>query len=100
MTAAPPSYRWRLRQLMADRDMWKATELAPLLEARGITLSAAQLYRLVAKAPERLSVPTLVALCDILSCAPNDLIELAPTPPAASDLPDVVRPRRARVLTA
>ena len=95
----PPGYRWRLRQVMADNNLWKATELAPLLEARGITLSTAQLYRLVAKTPERLSLPTLAALCDIFSCTPNDLIELAPQAPPAPTLPSTVRPRRARVLS-
>ena len=97
--ATPPGYRWRLRQVMADNNLWKATELAPLLAARGITLSTAQLYRLVAKTPERLSLPTLAALCDIFSCTPNDFIELAPAAPPAPALPDAVRPRRARVLS-
>jgi len=100
MTPSPtPGYRWRLRQVMADKELWKATELGPLLEARGISLSTAQLYRLVAKTPERLSLPTLAALCDIFDCTPNDLIDLAPAAPAAPALPSKVRPRRARVLT-
>lgn len=38
-------------------------------------LSAAQVYRLVAQTPERLHLRTLAALCDILECTPNDLIE-------------------------
>ncbi len=62
-------------------------------------MSTAQLYRLVAKTPERLSLPTLAALCDIFSCTPNDFIELAPAAPPAPALPDAVRPRRARVLS-
>ena len=95
----PPGYRWRLRKLMADKELWKATELGPLLEARGITLSTAQLYRLVTKTPERLSLPTLAALCDIFDCTPNDLIELAPPAPSAPGPPPPVRPRRARVLS-
>ena len=36
--------------------------------------------RLVVGTPERLSLPTLTALCDILSCTPNDLIEVAAEP--------------------
>lgn len=93
-------YRWKLRQVMADRELWKTSELGPLLAARGVALSSAQVYRLVARQPERLSLPTLVALCDIFSCTPNDLIELtAETPPAkrASAPPAKARPRRARV---
>jgi hypothetical protein len=32
-------------------------------------------YRLVTGTPQRLSLNILVALCDILDCTPNDLIE-------------------------
>jgi DNA-binding Xre family transcriptional regulator len=68
-------YRWNLRVLMAQQGMFSTTDLAPLLAERGIELSAAQVYRLVAQTPERLSLPALVALCDILGCTPSDLIE-------------------------
>lgn len=64
-------YRWHLRVLMANNGMFATSDLQPLLAARGITLSAAQVYRLVAQTPERLSLQTLVALCDILGCTPK-----------------------------
>ncbi|MDJ0363482.1 helix-turn-helix transcriptional regulator [Rhodococcus sp. H29-C3] len=67
-------FHWKLRQQMAAHDMWKTTQLAPLLRDRGIDLSAAQIYRLVTDKPERLSMKVLVALCDIFDCTPNDLI--------------------------
>lgn len=75
MTRKHVSYKWHLRQLMAEHQLWKTTELTPLLRDRGINLSPAQVYRLVAEQPERLSLRTLVALCDIFECTPNDLIE-------------------------
>ena len=53
--------------------MWKTTELIPLLAKRGIHLSATQVYRLVTDKPDRLSMKTLTALCDILFCTPADL---------------------------
>ena len=68
-------YRWHLRRLMADAGLYATTELTPLLAERGILLSQAQVYRLVTGTPERLSLRTLVALCDILGCTPNELIE-------------------------
>lgn len=68
-------YHWHLRQLMAKAEMFSTTDLIPLLVERGVELSAAQVYRLVTGTPERLSLRTLVALCDILDCTPNDLIE-------------------------
>lgn len=99
-------YRWRLREVMAANGLWKTAELGPLLAERGVELSDAQIYRLVARTPERLSLPTLAALCDIFSCTPAELIEtfVGPTPktrrqPPGSvvDLATVGRPRRARV---
>jgi DNA-binding Xre family transcriptional regulator len=68
------SYRWRLRELMAGQGMFTTTDLVPLLAARGITLSVSQVHRLVTGTPERLSLPVLAALCDILEVTPADLI--------------------------
>jgi DNA-binding Xre family transcriptional regulator len=100
------SYRWHLRQLMAARGMFATTDLVPLLASRGVKLSREQVYRLVARVPERLSLTTLAALCDILEVSPAELIEpvrdAAPKaqnktvgagPASVSEL----RPRRARV---
>jgi DNA-binding Xre family transcriptional regulator len=97
-------YRWHLRTLMAAQGMFSTTDLAPLLAERGVVLSAAQVYRLVVQTPERLSLRTLVALCDILGCASTDLIE--PTAEAmpiratgtagGGEVPAQVRERRPR----
>ena len=68
-------YRWHLRRLMAEQDMYATTQLRPLLAERGVVLSREQVYRLVTGVPERLSLATLAALCDILGCQPGDLVE-------------------------
>lgn len=68
-------YQWRLRHLMAERDLFHTSDLVPLLAERGITLSREQVYRLVTHPPQRMSMDTLIALCDILDCTPNDLIK-------------------------
>ena len=68
-------YRWHLRRLMAEKDMYATTQLRPLLAERGVALSREQVYRLVTGVPERLSLATLAALCDILGCGPGDLVE-------------------------
>ena len=65
------SYQWRLREVMAARGMFTTTELVPLLAERGINLSASQVHRLVTGTPERLSLPVLAALCDILRGHPG-----------------------------
>ncbi len=105
------SYRWHLRQVMAARGLFATSDLVPLLASRGVVLSREQVYRLVARVPERLSLTTLAALCDIFEVAPGELIEpVADTPvkrrsksavaetsgPVAS-VSDL-RPKRARVV--
>ena len=93
-------YRWHLRRLMADKDMYATTDLRPLLAERGVVLSREQVYRLVTRTPERLSLATLAALCDFLGCGPGEIIEPVATaragPQAAATGPPP-RPVRARV---
>ncbi|WP_064076493.1 helix-turn-helix domain-containing protein [Prescottella equi] len=73
------SYRWNLRKIMASRDMFATSDLVPLLAERGIHLSREQVYRLVTTSPQRLSLDTLAALCDILDVGVEDLIEVTTT---------------------
>jgi DNA-binding Xre family transcriptional regulator len=99
--AARTGYRWHLRRLMAEKDMYATTKLGPLLAERGVTLSREQVYRLVTGVPERLSLATLAALCDILGCQPGDIIEVVKAPvvskPDRSTPAQRPRPVRARV---
>jgi DNA-binding Xre family transcriptional regulator len=94
-------YRWHLRRLMAERDIYATSDLRQLLADRGITLSREQVWRLVTGMPERLSLATLAALCDILGCQPGDIIEpvaSAAARPAQEPPPGrLPRPVRARV---
>lgn len=104
-------FHLHLRRLMAAHEMWKTTDLGPLLAERGVVLSSAQIYRLVTDKPERLSMRTLVALCDIFDCTPADLVEPyvesatrrktageATGGAAVVDLHRDLRPERARIL--
>ncbi|MFH9201794.1 helix-turn-helix domain-containing protein [Streptomyces anulatus] len=68
-------YDWRLRQVMAEHEMFQTSDLVPLLAERGVSLSREQVYRLVTQPPQRMSMDTLVALCDIFQCTPNELIK-------------------------
>ena len=101
------NFRWHLRRVMAAHDIWQTTQLVPLLRERGVELSATQVYRLVTDKPERLSLRTLTALCDIFDCSPADLTE--PYVEAAGrkqkaegatviDVSPNLRPKRARIL--
>ncbi|MEU4396901.1 helix-turn-helix transcriptional regulator [Kribbella sp. NPDC023855] len=101
------SYQWRLREVMAEHQIFATTELVPLLHERGIDLSASQVHRLVTGTPERLSMAVLAALCDIFAIEPSELITTdavnigvrktaggdAPTRASAAGL----RPKRARI---
>ncbi|MDN5803385.1 MAG: helix-turn-helix transcriptional regulator [Microlunatus sp.] len=69
---------WKLREVMASRGLFATTDLMPLLEARGVRLSATQVYRLVTQAPERLNMRVLAAACDALECTPAELIKVVP----------------------
>jgi DNA-binding Xre family transcriptional regulator len=101
-TTRTVGYRWHLRQMMAEHEMYSTTELLPHLKTRGVLLSREQVYRLVAKVPERLSLGTLAALCDIFGCSPADLIEVTTeptgrTPPSGRAAVADVSPLRAKV---
>jgi DNA-binding Xre family transcriptional regulator len=91
--------RWNLRKLMADRGMFHTTDLVPELAERGIHLSREQVFRLVTQTRQRLSTDALAALCDILQCTPNDLIEVevvnAEVRKAVGETDPDQRPRRA-----
>lgn len=102
-------YSWRLREVMASRGIFTATQLVPLLADRGIDLSASQVHRLVSGTPERLSLQVLSAFCDILGCTPAELVATTaenagvrrtatddrPPPPSTVA---TLRPRPARIL--
>ena len=102
------TYEWRIRELMARQRMKSSTELVEPLRERGITLSASQVYRLVAQDPERIAFKVLVALCDILHCELNDLVTFTATDSrtvrtkkaVGDNIPELrnYRPVRARIL--
>jgi DNA-binding Xre family transcriptional regulator len=75
-------YEWRLRVVMAQAGMFKATDLTPKLAEHGIALSESQVWRLVTGKPERLNMHVLTALCEILDCEPGHLIVLTDAPTA------------------
>jgi DNA-binding Xre family transcriptional regulator len=99
-------YRWHLRQVMASRGMFATTDLTEPLAQRGIHLSSSQIYRLVVERPERPSLKILMALCDILDCSMDELIEPIATAAAvrkkraaggADTAIGDLRPKRARI---
>lgn len=68
------SFVWRLPELMWQRGMRETSALRPLLSKHGVNLSREQVFRMVRYPPERLSIKTLIALCAIFECTPNELL--------------------------
>jgi DNA-binding Xre family transcriptional regulator len=102
-------YRWRLRQVMANRGKFATTDLIEPFARRGIRLSSSQVYRLVVERPERLSLKILMALLDILDCSMTDLIEpvaaggqsrAAKAASGGTVGVGALRPKRARIIQA
>ncbi|MCL2455790.1 MAG: helix-turn-helix transcriptional regulator [Micrococcales bacterium] len=75
-TGRQVSFRWNLRQVMAARGIFKTSDLVAPLHERGIEISRQMVHRIVTGTPQRINVDLLAALCDILDCTPDDLLEL------------------------
>lgn len=95
--------QWRLRVVMAERGISTATELHRRLEAVGVSISSAQLSRVMKEMPARISSDLLWGLMKVLECGPEDLIhverdgEPAPRPerkPAARQSSAPATPRK------
>lgn len=88
---------------MADRGMYKTTELIPLLREFGVHLSREQTFRLVTQTPERANLTVVAAICAALNCSIGDLIETEVVEDSAS-MPEPtrgsigdLRPKRATI---
>ena len=65
---------WRLRRVMASRDVYRATDLRDLLANRGgLELSKQSVSDLINRPPVHVKLRTLQALCTALGCTPNEL---------------------------
>lgn len=96
---------WHLRMVMAARGMFHTSDLVPPLAERGVQLSREQVYRLVTQTPQRLNMDVLAALCDILDCGPQDLLEVAAVAKparkvASGEAPGPTSPRSLRPVPA
>lgn len=89
--------RWRLRMAAAQREVWTGSQLRRLLAERaGLEMSAASVSALFTKEPTQVKLSTLIALCTVLQCTPDDLFEVDTTPverPATPARPTAVEPK-------
>src|SRR5690242_5809278 len=72
--------KWRLRHLMATREIWSGAELGRLMEQKaGYKLSAPSMSALLTEAPRQVKAQTMDALCTALDCTPADLWQHTPS---------------------
>lgn len=65
---------WRLRVMMAERNIATATELHRLLEQAGYQITSSQLTRIIKERPDRISTDLLDHLLLVLNCEIGDLL--------------------------
>lgn len=71
---------WRLRKVMAEKEVWSGSELARLMkEKAGYSLSAPAISALLNSNPKHVKADTMDALCTALDCTPGDLWKHTPT---------------------
>lgn len=79
MTATPKRrLSWRLRVMMAERNITTATELQRLLEKSGFQITSSQLTRIVKERPDRIGTELLDHLLNVLQCDIGDLLRSDP----------------------
>lgn len=69
---------WRLRVMMAEKNISTATELQRLLEKSGYQVTSSQLTRVIKDRPDRISTDLLDHLLEVLNCGIGDLLRSDP----------------------
>jgi len=72
--------KWNIRVMMAHAKIHSAAELHRQLTAKGISISHAQVSRIVKKKPSRINTHLFCTLCGILNCGVNDLLQKIDSP--------------------
>jgi len=77
-TALKRRLTWRLRVMMAERNITTATELQRLLEKSGFQITSSQLTRIIKERPDRINTELLDHLLSVLNCGIDDLLRSDP----------------------
>ncbi|QEH69196.1 helix-turn-helix domain-containing protein [Cellulosilyticum sp. WCF-2] len=71
---------WRLRHVMAEKNIWSGAELGRLLEEKaGYSISPPSISALLNNEPRVVKAETMDALCTALECSPGDLWKHKPS---------------------
>lgn len=74
----PRRLRWRLRVMMAERDVRTITDLTRRLGDIGVEISTQQMNRIANDLPQRLPTNILAGLVTVLKCEVGDLLVAEP----------------------
>ncbi|MBT8225658.1 MAG: helix-turn-helix transcriptional regulator [Dactylosporangium sp.] len=75
--------RWNLRMKAAEQGIWKSTEMRRRLADAGLEISAGKMSALWTGSPTSIRLDDLDVLCDVLGCAPSELLIREPDKVAA-----------------
>ncbi len=90
---------WRLRVMMAERNITTATELQRLLQKSGYQVTSSQLTRVIKERPDRISTDLLDHLLEVLNCDIGDLLRSDPVSAdsASAKNAEQAKPKKPRV---
>jgi len=90
---------WRLRVMMAERNISTATELQRLLEKSGYQVTSSQLTRVIKERPDRISTDLLDHLLEVLNCDIGDLLRSDPVSADSASVKNAeqAKPKKPRV---
>ena len=83
------SFKWKLKEKMAEKGIWRCTDLTRLLNAHGINITSSMVTLIVDRMPDRINTKVLDAICDILECTPSDILVHIPSGKTAEQLLEV-----------
>ncbi len=76
---------WRLNVVMSERRIKTVTELKRRLDAIGVSISSAQLGRVVWERPQKINIDLLEGLVTVLECSVADILRVDGAPDSVKE---------------
>lgn len=85
---------WNLGNLLYQKKILKVTEFRELMIQHGVSLSYSQSHALVNEQPLRVTLRTVLAICEALDCAVGDLIVIRKATKETNDATNVKQAKK------
>jgi len=79
--------QWRLKNLMLEKGVNSATELARMLDEAGVHISTSQVARITNEMPSRISTNVFIGILKVLGCNASDILVVEHDGEPISDKP-------------